>query len=309
MERQVLIMLSTYNGQKYIREQLDSLYNQKGVDIHILVRDDGSNDNTIEILKEYERNFGKMTIHADNNCGAALSYYTLMLYAYKDFPQYEYYAFCDQDDYWLSNKLYEAVHQLQKQHASLYYSNAVVTDSELNKIKMWGVNNKLSIEYVMFRQPALGCTQVMNNSFFSYCTEVFNEYIQYCPQIQMHDAWTMWLSQLVGVPVAIDSNAYIYYRQHDSNVTTHHAESIIDRVKRVYKRLRRDKGITYSNMMILRNVLDRQLTTTSIEALNRMENYKNSIWSTISYAFHMQRYFVGVKDKSVVFYRILSRQY
>ncbi len=60
MER-ILVLLSTYNGHKYLREQLDSLYAQENVHLHILVRDDGSKDETIEILNEYKNRNGKMT--------------------------------------------------------------------------------------------------------------------------------------------------------------------------------------------------------------------------------------------------------
>ena len=105
MKNKVLILVSTYNGEKYLPEQLDSLYAQEGVDIHILVRDDGSKDNTIGILKNYQGSKGKMTIIEGENIGAGQSFLALINEATTNYPDYDYYAFCDQDDVWYGNKV------------------------------------------------------------------------------------------------------------------------------------------------------------------------------------------------------------
>lgn len=306
----VLIMLSTYNGQKYIREQLDSIYGQKGVDIHIIVRDDGSKDNTVEILKDYQHKYGKMTIHADENIGAAMSFHTLMSYAYSEYPNYDYYAFSDQDDVWLEDKLFIATQQLSENNGDLYYCNAIITDSNLNKIKNLGCKQNLSLQYLMFRQPALGCTQVMTKKYFSLCTELFKDYIKHNPPlIELHDVWTMWISQMIGTKVIVDEEAHMLYRQHGNNVTTHNKEGILQKMRRVSKRNRKHKGNTYSNLKIIGELLRSQLTSNAKDVLNRMYDYKSSTLKTLSFAFYMQKYFKSLSIKAMVIYRIIYRLY
>lgn len=310
MERKVLIMLSTYNGQKYIREQLDSLYAQKDVNFHLLVRDDGSKDDTINILKEYQQEYGKMIIHADENIGVAKSFHKLMAYAYEEFPDYDFYAFSDQDDVWLENKLSVAVNQLTDKNGEIYYCNAFVTDANLNKVSELGCEHNLSFQYSMFRQPALGCTQVMTNSFFKLCTSTFNKYLkENPPYIYLHDAWTMWISQMVGANVVVNDDCYIMYRQHSNNVTSHKTETTLQKMKRVSKRIRMRKGDALANFQILGKLLSRKLTPSASDALNRLYGYKNSIFHTLCFAIYMQNFFKPLSIKAMVIYRIICRLY
>ena len=310
MIKTVLIMLSTYNGQRYIREQLDSLYQQKDIDFHILVRDDGSKDNTVEILKDYQKKYGKMTIHVDENMGAAMSFHTLMSYAYKDFSNFDFYAFSDQDDVWLEDKLYTATEQLSTNNGDLYYCNAIVTDADLNKISYLGCKQDLSLQYLMFRQPALGCTQVMTKQYFSFCTELFQDYVQKTPPlIELHDVWTMWISQMIGAKVIVDDDAHMLYRQHGNNVTTHNREGVLQKMRRGSKRNRKHKGCAYSNLKIIGELLQNQLTPNAKDVLNRMYDYKSSILKTLSFAFYMQKYFKSLSIKAMVIYRIIYRLY
>ena len=306
----VLILLSTYNGEKYLAAQLESLYAQENVDIHILVRDDGSKDNTIRILNEYSSKFGKMTILAEKNIGAAMSFHTLMSYAYKDFSNFDFYAFSDQDDVWLEDKLYTATEQLSTNNGDLYYCNAIVTDADLNKISYLGCKQDLSLQYLMFRQPALGCTQVMTKQYFSFCTELFQDYVQKTPPlIELHDVWTMWISQMIGAKVIVDDDAHMLYRQHGNNVTTHNREGVLQKMRRVSKRNRKHKGCAYSNLKIIGELLQNQLTPNAKDVLNRMYDYKSSILKTLSFAFYMQKYFKSLSIKAMVIYRIIYRLY
>lgn len=308
--RKVLIMLSTYNGQKYIREQLDSLYAQKNVEIHILVRDDGSKDNTVDILEEYQGQYGKMTIHADENVGAAMSFHKLMAYAYEGFPDFEYYAFSDQDDVWLEKKLFVAVDKLIESKGDIYYCNAFVTDENLNKESVLGTEHNLNFPYLMFRQPALGCTQVMTKEYFNYCTDVFQKYLKENPPfIYLHDVWTMWISQMIGAKVVVDDDCYILYRQHSNNVTNHKKETKLQKIKRVSQRVRKRKGDIFANFQILGKLIHDRLTPDALRTLNAFYDYKKSAFNTIAFAIYMQKYFKSMSIKGMVMYCILWRLY
>lgn len=306
----VLIMLSTYNGQKYLREQLDSLYAQEGVDIHILVRDDGSTDATISILKEYKEKRGKMTILAEKNVGCAMSFYTLMDYAYEHFTDCDYYAFCDQDDVWKLDKLIFAVQSLKSLKIGLYFCSAQITDSDLNIFETTHFNGKLNLQYVMFRQPALGCTQVLTRDFLGLCNESFVKYKQNKPKyIELHDVWTIWISQFYHTTVIYDDTPHVLYRQHNNNVTSHTKENIFKKINRVMKRKKNHKGLGFDSMNILGNIFRNIMLQNDSYTIDALRKYKKSIWNTVSFAFYMQKYFDQIEIKAMVLYSILSRSY
>ena len=99
----IAILMSTYNGASYLKEQIDSLEKQD-VPVDIFIRDDGSTDKTIDILKKYQ---SKPNVHIEYgiNLGYKKSFMTLLMKV----NDYDYYAFCDQDDIWLPNKISCAV--------------------------------------------------------------------------------------------------------------------------------------------------------------------------------------------------------
>ena len=96
MMKTVQILLSSYNGEKYISRQIDSILRQKDVEIHLLIRDDGSTDGTRAIIKEYEKKYpANVEVVFGENMGWKKSFFTLLRLA----GDYDYYAFADQDDY------------------------------------------------------------------------------------------------------------------------------------------------------------------------------------------------------------------
>ena len=107
----VAVLMSTYNGEKYIKEQLDSIFNQKEVYVTLYVRDDGSTDNTLEIIKAYHNDI--ILLPFDENKGPGLSFMTLLYHVMSLSTQYDYYAFADQDDIWMDVKLNKAIQQIQ----------------------------------------------------------------------------------------------------------------------------------------------------------------------------------------------------
>ena len=100
----VAVLMSTYNGEKYIKEQIDSILLQKGVDVKLYIRDDGSVDNTCNIINEYDDN--RIVLISDGrNLGAGVSFFTLLKYVVDIDKAIEFFAFSDQDDFWFPNKI------------------------------------------------------------------------------------------------------------------------------------------------------------------------------------------------------------
>lgn len=214
----VLVLMSTYNGEKFLNEQLESLYNQRGVDLHILVRDDGSKDSTLSILDKFKSTRGQMTIIKGQNVGAAKSFFEVAHYAKENLPQYDYYSFCDQDDVWLPDKLSGAVSALEKYDESnkLYFCRSKFVDTNLNFIKESDDIKPFDYTTCVYRNPALGCTMVFDKKLFIlFClaNRKLNEIV--C----LHDAWLFKCAVFTDSIIIADRNIYINYRQHGNNVT------------------------------------------------------------------------------------------
>lgn len=222
----ILTLLSTYNGEKYIREQLDSLLNQKGVDIKILIRDDGSKDNTLAVLKEYQNVTEKVEIIESDNCGSAQSFFELLMEAFKRSKIYDYYAFCDQDDVWLEDKLKIAVSVLDEvptDKPALYMGAYQMVDANLNKIPTPQYDPILTLPAAMASNCATGCTMVFNKALL--CTLVgYNS-----KDAIMHDYWTYLVCLLIGGFVYYDKTPHILYRQHGNNVIGGQKDSFLKR--------------------------------------------------------------------------------
>ena len=202
------VLLSTYNGEKYLREQIDSLLNQKGLNVSILVRDDGSTDSTHLILRDYSEK-GLLTWYTGPNLKPALSFLDLARNAFET----EYYAFCDQDDVWLPDKLSTAIKSLESHSAELYYSSFTTVDSCLNIIKENEQHHGIDrLGAALINMAVTGCTMVFSNRLLVAVN-------RYSPKrIMMHDSWLYKIALALDYKVIYDPTAHIYYRQHENNV-------------------------------------------------------------------------------------------
>ena len=101
--------MSTYNGEEFVAEQMDSILNQTYKNIEIVVRDDGSKDSTTKIIKEYQKKYKNIKLYEGENLGFIKSFFELLKLVEAD-----YYAYADQDDIWIENKIELAVNSLNK---------------------------------------------------------------------------------------------------------------------------------------------------------------------------------------------------
>ena len=194
--------MSTYNGAKFIREQIESVLNQS-VDVRLIIRDDGSTDETLTILKEYEE-MGKIELHAGENIGVVNSFFCLL----RNAPTSDYYAFCDQDDFWLPNKLEVAINFLKSTPSEpyLYCSDVVPVNENLERINVKAKKRKYKLTFAesLVQAVAPGCTFVFNNKLkelFSLAKNIEN--------VSIHDWFIHKLCAACG-KVYYDENAYNY---------------------------------------------------------------------------------------------------
>lgn len=200
-------------GLKRNIKKIDSILAQKNVEVTIRVRDDGSTDGTIRILEEYQK-CGKLNWYSSTNMGPAKSFLDLV---YNAPLKYDYYAFCDQDDYWKEDKLYKAIERLEHfdDKPALYHCELEIVDENLEHIKMTRNCNKTKfIDQTLMVFYIPGCTMVFNNCLMRKIQERKPEF----DLITMHDCWLYYICLGIGGKIISDKNAYIQYRQHGNNV-------------------------------------------------------------------------------------------
>ena len=208
----VNVLLASYNGEKFIREQIDSILSQEteGFDLHLYVRDDGSTDSTLEILNDYEKE-GKLKLYTGENKGFAKNFLTLLELC----DEADYYAFSDHDDIWEKDKVKRGFDMLESQPDEdkskplLYFSNyefynddmTLHTPHDMGKLNPNFYNALLDC-------PALGCTQMINNVARSEVVRKLPDYVI------GHDCWTYMVCAGLG-KVVYDPSVTMRFRRHN----------------------------------------------------------------------------------------------
>lgn len=212
MKEQVNVLISTYNGEKYIREQIDSILAQTWPHIQIYVRDDGSTDATLEILKQYE-NIGAITLFRGENIGYARSFLTLLQKA----GQGGAWAFCDQDDVWEKDKILWAMQWFAQQDSTcplLFHSAYELVSDDLSQTLGTVLPPQRPIEFhtVMTDCVYQGFSLVMNAQL--------RELILMCDLNRRfaHDWMACLLVQKFGV-ARYDERVACRHRRHDASIS------------------------------------------------------------------------------------------
>lgn len=210
-EKRVKVLLSAYNGEKYIAQQLDSILEQSWKNIEIYVRDDGSSDHTVQIVEEYEKT-GRVHLEKGKNTGFIQSFFWLV----ENSGDADYYAFADQDDVWFPEKIAMAMEKLERTNSSkpvLYFSNYDFYDGELNFV----AHQKAGEKHPSFHNALVDCMPLGFNSVFN--RTACNLMREHIPQHSCgHDWWTYMVCQGLGA-VIYDERPTVKYRRHNSNVS------------------------------------------------------------------------------------------
>lgn len=204
----ILVLMSTYNGEKYITEQLKSIFKQNNVKVDVILRDDGSTDNTVLLVKKL---FPEVKIIQGANLGYRKSFMHLLL----ESGSYDYYAFADQDDVWMPQKLAVATSKLKSisDIPAFYCSNLQVVDEKLNFLSMLhGNKEKITMTEgkALIENISYGCTLVFNKKLKNIAVAKIPDYIS-------HDGWINLIGLFFGIGI-YDNESYIYYRQHGNNL-------------------------------------------------------------------------------------------
>ena len=227
----VAVLLSSYNGELYIKEQIKSVLSQKQVQVDLFIRDDGSSDKTIDLINE----FPEIRLFRGENLGVGNSFMELI---YVVNEEYDYYAFCDQDDIWLDNKLINAIDKIHCETGPiLYCSNQILVDKYGEKL---GIRYKkvpdLSYAEILVHNHATGCTMVWNKQL--HCILKSKKPSRMLLENRIHDVWVAMVASVCG-KIIYDENSYILYRQHGNNVVGAKKDNAYDMLKNQIKKIRK----------------------------------------------------------------------
>lgn len=216
MPRHVLVLLAAYNGLEWISKQVESILNQKGVSVTLLISVDTSEDGTERWVTNLAGSDARVKYlpHGGRFGGAAKNFFRLV----KDSPSenFHYFAFADQDDIWLPDKLFEAVELLGSEGADGYSGNVTAFWPDGRETIIVKSQPQVPFDH-LFESAGPGCTFVFSRklfvSFQSHVSLNFSE-IQ---NVSLHDWYAYAFSRAHGYKWVIDSRSFMRYRQHSNN--------------------------------------------------------------------------------------------
>lgn len=306
--------MSTYNGERYLKEQLDSLYAQKGVDLHILVRDDGSQDSTISLLYDYQQHKGKITILQEKNIGAAYSFYELIRYATEDMPAFDYYAFSDQDDVWFEDKLISSINLMEssKGKYKMTYCDQQPTDGNLQPINLFQEQDHGSIGANIVSNHIAGCVQMYNRQLFLNLNAINSTVAKkkLGKPMFFHDSWGAAVAYALGAEVLHDAHPRMYYRQHGHNVVGAGKNGCINKIVTRIKRYLENKGRSKSmKCEYIRLCLWDDVKEENKYFVDLCANYRQNFSKRLKLWSCRQLYEYGVEENIGVFFLVLINKF
>lgn len=280
---QIEVLLSTYNGEKYLVKQIDSILAQEDVEVTCLIRDDGSIDGTKDILKQYSEEYPKNILPIwGQNEGFARSFYHLV----EDSGDFDFFAFSDQDDYWLPQKLAKGISSINGRSdiPEMYFCNAMLVDSKLNPIRVMFDDLKIPTNKVLCLLECLsaGCTIVFNKTARDWFLRGDINKIGY------HDFWMYDICSLFG-KVIYDPIPYILYRQHDNNIIgsgNGYKKIWGQRIRQIKKRSHLREFLSNEVIRCFPNFL----TDQQIHDISLIANYRKSIITRMKLLFSDRLY-------------------
>lgn len=275
----VNIYLSYYNGSEYIDAQIASLLNQRNVDVHIYIRDDGSNEIEAAYIDKYCDN-KKITVIHSENLGYRKSF---MWLASKITEKADFYAFCDQDDVWLNNKLEIACERLENYTEPAAYSALPqYVDSKLSPLN--GCSSmvdhlhfgKMNVDDALgYHFFGLGCTFVWNNALNNILHKIDLKYYSFA-----HDNFLSVLAPFVGTFYR-DDKQVILYRQHGQNASGDKSKKkSIKKYLKIFKGGKK-KPISFLIRKYIFDEFKQYIQKNDLELLRLSINYRTNILDKI----------------------------
>lgn len=231
----VAVLLCSYNGERYLKEQLDSIFSQSHGNFRVYVSDDGSKDSTQELLDKYGDEFRSR--HVDRFAGPGQGFARNFLsISCRDDIKADYYAWCDQDDIWHPEKLARAVTRLSSVPEgvpALYCARTELVDQDGQHLGFSPVYSRSAcFRNALVQNIAGGNTMVLNDALMKLLREAGKN-----ATIVSHDWWAYMIVTGCGGVVLYDSEPSVLYRQHGQNCVGSNS-GVLPNLKRVRQLLK-----------------------------------------------------------------------
>lgn len=275
----IAILLAVYNGEKYLKDQLDSIVNQSFTNWKLFIRDDGSTDKSVTIINEYISQYpSKIQLINDglNNLGSCNNFFKLLEYAENS----EFYMFADQDDVWNKNKIEVSLNAILKIEISekfktpiLLHTDLEIVDTDLNQISpsLWKyqqmeVNNSGNYNKLLIQNIVTGCTVIFNHKL--------KEKMRILPKnVFIHDWWIALVASVFGRIDFIEDKT-LKYRQHHNNVEGAKKSGNFHFIKRLLKLNEVETGLKKSvfQAKVFLEMYKEKMTSEQIECFTDFSN-------------------------------------
>ena len=261
----ITVLLAVYNGEKYLKQQIESLLNQSFKEIKVIIRDDGSKDTSKDIINYYCQQYpDKVFSIKGESTGSAKANFSRLLQECDS----DYIMFCDQDDVWLPDKIEKTFNCMKNAEGDgslpvLVHTDLKVVDQNLQVISpsffefQQLKQSKLNFPSLLVQNYVTGCTVMINRALKEKCGKIPEQCI-------MHDWWLALVAAIFGKVVCLNKSTMLY-RQHGDNQVGAKASygfAFIKRKLLTIKQVRKNYISTYVQANALLNCYDKELSQT-----------------------------------------------
>ena len=254
MHKKIAVLLASYNGVNYIKEQIDSILNQKEVDVTIFISDDLSTDGTIEYLQDIYKDFKNIVYLPSGSKfgGAGKNFFRLIKDV--DFSSFDFISFVDQDDIWYEDKLIRAIKTIEDKQLDAYSSNILAFWEDGKEM----IINKSSLQArydYLFEAAGPGCTYVLKKDLAISLQNFICDNWEDVNKVELHDWFIYAFARENNYKWHIDEKPSMRYRQHTSNQVGANdgLKAKLKRLKKVFSSWYREEIIKIIKVLRLEN--------------------------------------------------------
>lgn len=221
MEKRVSVAMATYNGEKYLKQQIETILNNLGINDELIISDDGSVDNTIKIIENYMSKDSRVKLINGPHKGVKQNFANAI-----KATNGKYIFLADQDDVWEDNKIEKVLETFEKQNCTLVIHDAEIVDENLNLIED---------SFFKYRNCGKGIVKnIWKNTYIGCCmafdTKIKDKILPIPDNIEMHDQWIGIINERNGHSYFLDDKL-IKYRRHGGNASQMHHHPIEKMIK------------------------------------------------------------------------------
>ena len=208
----ISVCMATYNGEKYLKDQLDSILKQIQSSDEVIISDDGSSDSTRDIIEEFQKEYKNIYLVDGSKRGVQKNFENALKHAKGDIL-----FLSDQDDIWVEGKVDRVLKEFENKNTLCVVHDAEIVDSNLNRVQdsfFKLKNGKPGLLHNLYKNAFIGCCMAFRKS-------VFEKSYPFPDHIEMHDWWIGLVAECMGNTVFI-YEPYLKYRRHSDNASSLH---------------------------------------------------------------------------------------